>query len=48
MIKKDDKNINNIDENDIESFEEFEDYYRIQSKDIDDSSETGLKELDFN
>ena len=48
MIKKEEKDINNLDENDIEDFEEFEDYYRIKSKDIDDSTESGLKELDFN
>jgi hypothetical protein len=48
MVQKDEKNINTSDENDIEDFDDFEEYYKINSKDIDDNSETGLKELDFN
>ena len=48
MLQKDEKDINITDENDIQDFDDFEDYYRIKSKDIDDNSETGLKELNFN
>jgi len=48
MLQRDEKDINNTDENDIQDFDEFEDYYKIKSKDVDDSTESGLKELDFN
>lgn len=47
MLPEDEKNKINADENSIEDFDDYEDYYRIKSKDIDDSTESGLKELEF-
>lgn len=41
MIDKEEKNINITDENDIEDFDEYEDYYGLQDDERD-------KELDFN
>ena len=41
MVDKDEKNININDENDLQTFEDFEDYYGLK----DDERE---KELDFN
>jgi len=46
MMQNERKDINNIDENDIEDFTDFEDYYKISSKDVDENND--IRELDFN